>query len=69
LISIFEGSLDSNKSWVGELKAFYRKQKILQTTVLLLKEFKISFVTLKTASSIAMPFLKPNWFYTSNLLL
>jgi len=29
----------------------------------------ISFVSLKMASSLAMPFLKPNWFPTNNLLV
>jgi hypothetical protein len=42
---------------------------MLPAIILLFKAFNISFVSLKTASSVAMPFLKPNWFPASNLLV
>jgi len=40
---------------------------MLPTNVLLFKAFNISFVNLKMASSVAVPFLKPNWFPSSKL--
>jgi len=42
---------------------------MLPAIVLLFKAFNISFVSLKMASVVAMPFLKPDWFSTSNLLV
>jgi len=42
---------------------------MLPAIALLFKAFNISFVSLKMASSVAMPFLKPNWFPKSNLLI
>jgi hypothetical protein len=36
---------------------------------MLFKAFNVSFISLKMASSVAMPYLKPNWFPTSNLLV
>ena len=41
---------------------------MLPANVLLFKALNISFVNLKMASSVAVPFLKPNWFPTSKLL-
>jgi hypothetical protein len=40
-----------------------------QFLFLLFKAFNVSFINLKIASSVAMTFLKPNWFRTSNLLV
>ena len=42
---------------------------MLPVKVLLFKAFNISFVNLKMASSVAVPFLNPNWFPTSKLFL
>ena len=42
---------------------------MLPANVLLLKAFNVSFVKLKMASSFAVPFLKPDWFPTSKLLV
>ena len=42
---------------------------MLPANVLLFKVFHISFINLKMASSVAVPFLKPNWFPTSKLLV
>jgi hypothetical protein len=46
----------------------YTIERILQITknatsqFLLFKALNVSFISLKIASSVAMPFLKPNWF-------
>jgi len=42
---------------------------MLPANVLLFKAFNISFVNLKMASLVAVPFLKLNWFPTSKLLV
>ena len=42
---------------------------MLLAKVLLFKAFNISFVNLKMASSVAVPFLKPKWFPTSKLFV
>jgi hypothetical protein len=42
---------------------------MLPDVALLFRAFNISFVSLKMASSVAMPYLKPNWFPTSKLLV
>jgi len=42
---------------------------MLPAIALLFKAFNISFVSLKMMSSVAMPFLKPNWFPTRHLLV
>ena len=42
---------------------------MLPEIALLFRAFNISFVSLKMASSVAMPYLKPNWFPTSKLLV
>jgi len=54
----------------------YRIERFLQITknatshfLLLFRAFNVSFISLKMASSVTMPFLKPNWFPTSNLLV
>ena len=44
-------------------------KKMLPAKVLLFKAFNISFLNLKLASSVAVPFLKPNWFPTSKLFV
>jgi hypothetical protein len=50
--------------------AFKQKsQKTLPIVIVLFKVFKILFVNLNTASSVANPFLKPNWFSANRLLL
>ena len=52
-----------------ESKTFSKSQKVLPANVLLFKAFNISFVNLKMASSVAVPFLKLHWFQTSKLLV
>jgi hypothetical protein len=42
---------------------------MLLAKVLLFKDFNISFVSLKMASSVAVPFLNPNWFPTGKLFV
>ena len=42
---------------------------MLPAIFLLFKAFNVSFFSLKMASSVAMPFLKPNLFPTSNLFV
>ena len=42
---------------------------MLPANVLLFKAFNMSFINFKMASSVAVPFLKPNWFPTSKLLV
>ena len=40
---------------------------MLPAIVLLFKAFNVPFVSLKMASSVAVPFIKPNWFPSRNL--
>jgi len=42
---------------------------MLPAIALLFKAFNISFVGLKMISSVAMPFLEPNWLPASSLLV